>query len=161
MTLIARKRHFLRAVRINAVDRPYEILEHPADVGFRAYGQTLEELFANAALAMMSLACDPEGLAEREAREVQTTGGDRESLLFAWLAEILAVQDAEQLFFRRAEIIELSESPGELRIRGRVFGEKYDKARHRAGTYVKAVTYHQLHVEHTADGWRAQVYLDV
>jgi SHS2 domain-containing protein len=143
------------------VDRPYEILEHPADVGFCAYGQTLDELFANAALAMMSLACDPEGLAEREARDMQATGGDRESLLFGWLSEILAVQDAEKLFFRRAEILELGESPDGSRIRGRVFGEKYDKARHRAGTYVKAVTYHQLRVEHTAEGWRAQVYLDV
>jgi len=143
------------------VEPPYEILEHPADVGFRAWGRTLEELFASAALAMMSLACDAEGLAERDVRDVQVTGGDRESLLFAWLAEILAVQDAEQMFFRRAEVAEISESAGEWRIRGRVFGEKYDKARHRAGTYIKAVTYHQLRVEQTPDGWRAQVYLDV
>jgi SHS2 domain-containing protein len=143
------------------VDRPYEVLEHPADVGFRARGRTLEDLFANAALAMMSLACDAEGLAEHEARDVQAAGGDCESLLFAWLAEILAVQDAEKLFFRRAEVIELGETPDGWRIRGRMFGEKYDKARHRAGTYIKAVTYHQLRVEQTAGGWLAQVYLDV
>ena len=143
------------------MERLYEILEHPAEVGFRAWGRTLEALFANAALAMMSLACDPEGLTEREMREIRATSGDRESLLFAWLAEILAVQDAEKLFFRHAEVLELSESANEWRIRGRVFGEKYDKARHRAGTYIKAVTYHQLRVERTAAGWLAQVYLDV
>jgi SHS2 domain-containing protein len=40
-------------------------------------------------------------------------------------------------------------------------GEKYDKARHRAGTYIKAVTYHQLSVQRTPEGWKATVYLDV
>ncbi len=140
---------------------PWEILEHPADVGFRAYGRTLEELYSNAALAMMSLACAPEGLEERESREIEVTGADHESLLFAWLADILAVQDAERTFFRRAEVAELSETAGQLRLRGRIFGEKYDSARHHAGTYIKAVTMHQLRVEKTPRGWQAQVYLDV
>ena len=44
---------------------PWEILEHPADVGFAAYGDTPDELFTNAALAMLSLACDPAGIQER------------------------------------------------------------------------------------------------
>ena len=136
---------------------PFEIIEHPADVGFLAYGATLEELFANAALAMMTLACDPQHLQERESRSIEVTGADRESLLYGWLAEILAIADAEQLFFRRAEV----QAVGPGRVRGTIFGERYDKQRHRAGTYIKAVTYHQLLVEKTAEGWRARVYLDV
>lgn len=142
----------------------YEILEHPADIGFRAYGRTLEELFINAARAMMSLACELESLVERESREVEATGSDHEALIYAWLAEILAVQDAEQMFFRRVEVTELREGPegaGQSLVRGKVYGEKYDKQRHRAGTYIKAVTMHQLRVERTPEGWRAQVYLDV
>ena len=135
----------------------FEIIEHPADVGFIAYGATREELFANAALAMMTLACDPAGLAERERREIEVTAADSEMLLYAWLAEVLAVSDAEQIFFRRAEIAEITEGA----LRGRVFGERYDKQRHRAGTYIKAVTMHQLRVERMADAWRATVYLDV
>ena len=136
---------------------PFEIIEHPADVGFLAYGATLEELFANAALAMMTLACDPQQLQERESRSIEVTGTDYESLLYGWLAEILAIADTEQLFFCRADVHAVE--PG--RLRGAVFGEKYDKQRHHAGTYIKAVTYHQLLVEKTAEGWRARVYLDV
>ena len=143
--------------RIAGVRAPFEIVEHPADVGFIAYGAGLAELFANAALAMMSLACAPEQIEERETRVIEATGADLEALLYAWLAEILAIADAEQLFFRRAEVQSL-----ELGfVRGVVYGERYDKARHRAGTYIKAVTYHQLRVEQTPEGWRAQVYLDV
>jgi SHS2 domain-containing protein len=136
---------------------PFEIIEHPADVGFLAYGRTLEELFTNAALAMFSLACEPSAIEERERREIEVAGGDHETLLFAWLAELLAISDAEQIFFRRAEVTEMRDG----RLRGAVFGEKYDKSRHRAGTYIKAVTYHQLRVERTPEGWRAKVFLDV
>ncbi len=136
---------------------PWEILEHPADVGFLAYGDTPEELFSNAALAMLSLACDPAGVEERERRQVEARATDPEALLFAWLAEILAVADAEQLVFCRVEVT--ARAPGH--IRGIAYGEKFDRARHRAGTYIKAVTYHQLRVEQTPEGWRAQVFLDV
>lgn len=136
---------------------PFEIIEHPADVGFVAYGATLEELFANAALALATLACDPEGIEEREQREIVATGTETEALLYAWLAEILAVADAERLVFRRVEVSELFAR----RARGVAYGERFDKRRHRAGTYIKAVTYHQFRVEQTSEGWRARVFLDV
>ncbi len=144
-------------VRIQTVKVPFEIIEHPADVGCIAHGATLEELFANAALALVTLACDPAGIAEREQRDIAATGADTEALLYAWLAEILAVADAERLVFRRVEVSELTAS----RVRGAAYGEPFDKQKHRAGTYIKAVTYHQFHVEQTPQGWRAQVFLDV
>ena len=142
---------------------PYEILEHPADVGFLAYGRTLAELFENAALAMCSLACPPEKIEERTQRDIAAQGSDLESLLYSWLAEVLAVADADQLVFRRIAVTDLREpapgQPGEAR--GVAYGEKYDRQRHAFGTYVKAVTLHQFHVERTAEGYRAQVFVDV
>jgi SHS2 domain-containing protein len=135
----------------------FEIIEHPADVGFVAYGRDWRELLENAAAAMLALACDPASIEERLSREVQGRGEDREALLFDWLADILAVMDSEKLFFRRVEVAH--EAPGT--VRGTAYGERYDKARHRAGTYIKAVTFHQLRVEQTTDGWKATVYLDV
>jgi SHS2 domain-containing protein len=146
-----------------AVVEPYEILEHPADVGFLAHGGTLKELFENAALALSALACAREKIEERETREVSAQGTDIESLLYAWLAEIVAIADAEQLVFRRAAVTDLREpkpdSPGDAR--GVLYGEKFDRARHAAGTYIKAVTLHQFAIERTADGFRARVFLDV
>jgi SHS2 domain-containing protein len=139
------------------VARPFEILEHPADVGFIAYGHDLRELLEHAALAMLSLACALDSVEEKIEREIVATGGDDEALLFAWLAEILAAADAEGLVFRRAEIMQLSDG----RARGVARGEPFEKARHRAGTYIKAVTYHQLRIERAPGGLRATVFLDV
>jgi SHS2 domain-containing protein len=148
---------------MQGVNMPYEILEHPADVGFLAYGGTLAELFENAALALCSLACAPEKIEEREQREIVAAGADIESLLYAWLAEILAIADGEQLLFRRVQVSELREpktgAAGEAR--GIAYGEKFDRERHAAGTYIKAVTLHQFAVERTPEGFRARVFLDL
>lgn len=135
----------------------FEILEHPADVGFVAYGATREELFQNAAAAVLELACETAGIEEHERRELVAEGDDFDALLFGWLAEILAVMDAEGLVFRRVDVVEL----GEHRVRGIAQGEKFDRGHHRAGTYIKAVTYHQFRVEKTKEGWTARVFLDV
>ncbi len=142
---------------MRGVERKFEIIEHPADVGFIAYGGTLNELLENAALAMLSLGCELGTIEERERREIRASGANVESLLFDWLAEILAVADSEGLAFRRAEVTEASEA----KARGVVYGEKFDKTRHRAGTYIKAVTYHELRVEKTELRWKGRVYLDV
>jgi SHS2 domain-containing protein len=141
----------------------FDIIEHPADVGFHAYGNNIKELFENAALAMCSLACAPDKIEERERREVSTTGADLESLLYAWLAEILAFADAEQLVLRRVAVTEINEphTGAEGNVRGTAFGEKFDRERHAAGTYIKAVTLHQFAVERTPEGLRARVFLDL
>jgi SHS2 domain-containing protein len=143
---------------------PFELIEHPADVGFMAYGTDLTELFQNAGLAMMSLACPPETVDEREHRTIKVEAATLEDLLYAWLAEILAVADAEQLVLSRAAIATLnlhSDSPSRFEAEGVVFGQKFDRERHPAGTYIKAVTYHQFAVEKIAAGWRARVFLDL
>ena len=135
----------------------FEIIEHPADVGFIAYGGTPEELFESAAQAMLTLACDPAGIEERVERRIAASGSGMELLLYGWLAEILAIADAEKLFFCRARVTHLAPE----RVEGVVYGEPYDKSRHCPGTYLKAVTLHQFRVERTPSGWRAVVYLDV
>lgn len=136
---------------------PFEILEHPADVGFLARGRTIEDLFANAALAMMSLGWELEGVGERERRQIEAEGEDVELLLYDWLSAILAVADAEHLVLKRFRVTEISENHA----RGTAWGESYDKSRHRARTYIKAVTLHQFQVREADRGWTARVFLDV
>jgi SHS2 domain-containing protein len=141
----------------------FEIIEHPSDVGFLAYGNSLVELFENAALAVCSLACAPDGIEERTNAALTAGGADLESLLYAWLAEILATADAHGLVFRRVQVTRLCEPhdciSGE--VRGIAHGEAFDRERHSAGTYIKAVTLHQFSLERTPIGYRARVFLDL
>ena len=136
---------------------PFEILEHPADIGFRAWGRTREELFESAALALFSLGCELAAVEEKEARTIQVTGADLEMLLYAWLAELLAVSEGERIVFRRA-VVAFDGTDG---VWGTAYGEAFDHRRHHSGTHIKAVTFHQLYVKESGEGWCAQVFLDL
>jgi len=135
----------------------FEILEHTADIGFRARGRTLQELFESAAEALISIALDPENVQPVQRYTVEAQGEDREALLVNWLSEVLFLYDGRRIAMRRFRVLEMT--PG--RVRGEALGEPFDPARHHAKLIVKAVTYHQLRVEKDAAGWFADVYLDV
>lgn len=134
----------------------FEYLPHTADVGIAAYGKDLPELFANAAAGMFSVITDLSQVGDGETREVTAAAEDIESLLIAWLNELLFVFDVEHLLLKRFEV----SFPGENHLRAIVRGEKYDPSRHRFVKGVKAATYHRVQVSEN-DGYRAQFYLDV
>ena len=135
----------------------FEILEHPADIGFRAFGGTLPELFENAAAALLSIRADPDEVEARQEVPIAADGADHESLLVNFLSEVLYLVDGKQIAFRRVRVDTLSET--EIAATG--LGEQHDPARHHVKLIVKAVTYHQLRIERTAHGWSATVYLDI
>jgi SHS2 domain-containing protein len=137
--------------------RPFRTLEHPADVGFEAFGSTREEVFANAARALINLIVDLDTINPREEVALQIHGPDPKSVLVNWLSEILFLHDAEGWLFRDFEIQSLQDNSLSALARG----EKFQRSRHQAKLLVKAITYHQLALEKTPRGWRAQVYVDI
>ena len=50
---------------------------------------------------------------------------------------------------------------GDDGLEGEAWGEPMDPARHEPNHEVKAITYHGLKVEKTADGWLAEVIVDI
>ena len=137
--------------------QPFRILEHTADIGFEAFGATRAEVFANAGRALFHIIVDSAAVGPREEVNTLTHGTNPSELLVNWLSELLFLQDAEGWLFRDFEVISLSENSIEAVARG----EKFDPARHQIKLLVKAITYHQLVLEETARGWRAQVYVDI
>ena len=135
----------------------FRTLEHTADVGFEAFGSTREEVFANAARALMDLIVDLDTIQPSEEVILQIGGPDPESVLVNWLSEILFLHDAERWLFRDFEIRDLQDDSLSAMARG----EKFQRSRHQAKLLVNGVTYHQLALEETPRGWRAQVYVDI
>ncbi len=135
----------------------FRVLEHTADIGFEAFGATREEAFSNAARALIDIIVDLKSIVSREEVTIRVEGREATSLLVNWLSEILYLHDAEGWVFCEFEIHGLSDHSLSAVARG----EKFDRARHHAKLLVKAITYHQLAFEHTDQGWRAQVYVDI
>ena len=135
----------------------FRILEHTADIGFEAYGSTLPEVFENAARALATLIADMATVEPAEEVRIEVQGADPPDLLVNWLSEILFQHDAERWLFHDFRV----ESLDDHAVSGLAWGEKIDQARHQTNLMVKAITYHQLSLQQTAGGWRAQVYVDI
>ncbi|MFQ5664128.1 MAG: archease [Terriglobia bacterium] len=161
-----------KKIHRRALSKPYEFLDHPADVGFVARGKSLAELFAAAALAMCAYGWELDTVRARQAIEIRVRAATVEDLLYSWLSEVLFLSDAEGWVFKqftvsRVEAIPNAHAKSEAiqqalwEVRGMGRGERFDRRHHRARTYIKAVTYHQLGVEPRNGKWQATVYLDV
>jgi SHS2 domain-containing protein len=135
----------------------FELLDHPADIGFRASGASLETLFANCAQALIYIILDPSNIQSVQRVSLSADGGDYESLLVNWLNEVLYYVDGKRIAFSAFDISQLSET----HIECVATGEARDLQRHPPKLAVKAVTYHQLKVQRTENGWIAEVYVDV
>jgi SHS2 domain-containing protein len=141
--------------------KQYEYLEHTADIKFLAYGRTLEELFENAALAMFNVMIDTDKVSGETAKEVFLKSSDLESLLVDWLSELLYLFEVDEIVFRKFQVKEIRDEGSEYSITARASGEKFYPESHPFETEIKAVTYNQLEIEKTADGWKAQVVVDI
>ena len=135
----------------------FRYIEHPSDVGFEAYGTTLEELFVNAALAMYSFMTDVDAIEATEERAVTVQAEDLYSLMFDWLDELLFLFESESLVMKRFDI---SVNESEFSIQGTCLGGTFDPERHDAGIIIKAVTYNMMEVKRN-EQWHARVVLDV
>jgi SHS2 domain-containing protein len=135
----------------------YEFFEHTADLGLRVRAADLDTVFAEAARGLFAAIVEDLAAVRPERRvELRLSGNDREYLLFDWLKELLYHFDAEHLLFGRFEAHVTGSG-----LSGAAWGEPLDRSRHELSHEVKAITYHGLRVEQTADGWLAEIIVDI
>jgi SHS2 domain-containing protein len=136
----------------------YEHFDHTADLGLRIRARNLNELFSEAAEALTATMIeDLSRIRPSQAAEFRIAGGDVAFLLFDWLKTLLLKFEVDRVLFRefRVEV-----KPDGLSATAR--GEPYDPARHPLSHEVKAITYHGLQVEQSADGnWLAEAIVDI
>ncbi|MBC7363500.1 MAG: archease [Candidatus Aminicenantes bacterium] len=166
------------------MERKFEILDHTADAKFRAYGRTLEEAVANAALAMVSLMWDYEKVALKTREEVEIKARSFESLMVKFLSEILYLFEVKGFLLGKVEEIkiEVTEAAKKARkearekngssaggqnsydqdyilraiLAGDLHSEKYEIM-----SEVKAATYNDFALEKGPDGYRLQMVVDM
>jgi SHS2 domain-containing protein len=131
----------------------FEEIPHTADWSFRAFGKDRRELFENAAFALFALEGAIANEATQAARAVQVTGIDYESLLVNWLSELLYMQESHREVYHRFHVESLTATA----LRAQVLGTPNT----RIDKIIKAVTYHNLKIEQTPNGWEAVVVVDV
>jgi len=137
--------------------KPYEIINHTADVGVKAYGETLDEAFENIAKAMFDIITDGSEIDSIGQYDIKLKADSLEQLLVDWLSELLYLHSAQNLVFGFFKV-KIDEKQNKLS--ATVFGEKFNISKHKIGAEIKAVTYHMLEVRNKKP-YHVQVLFDI
>jgi SHS2 domain-containing protein len=134
----------------------WEHFAHDADIGVMGHGATLAEAFEQAALALTAIVTDAP-VATSTRVDVACRRGDPGLLLVDWLDAVIYAMAVRKMLFGRFRV----EIDG-ADLRGTLWGEPVDVARHAPGAEPKGATLTALKVERQPDGsWSAGCVVDV
>jgi len=130
-----------------------EEIEHTADWAIRVSASSAAELFCRAAVGLYHMAGMRVGEGPLREERLQLAAVDWESLLVAWLNELLFLQEQKNEAYPEIEILSLDSTRVDALLRG---GQLTAWTRD-----IKAVTYHNLRVIAGPRLWQATVVFDV
>ncbi len=134
----------------------YTLREHTADIGVEATGETISDAFAAVADGMAAAMCDDIPTSGTRF-DVAVSAESREALLFDYLDELIYQRDVRAVLPVENDA-RVSEEGAEWHLRGSARGVPLTEL---AAREIKAVTYSEMAIEETNDGWRAYVVFDV
>ncbi len=116
----------------------WKLIDHRADAGFEAEGETLEEVFTDgtAAFLFICTGMTAEELLEREGKEdaINMTAEDGEELAVSWFNELLFRMETKSEVFI-PQTIKVSLSPPSIEAMGRTVRMTLDSLSVKAATY--------------------------
>jgi SHS2 domain-containing protein len=148
----------------------YRLRAHTADVAVEATAETLGGVFAAVADGMAAAMCEsaPD---DGSTHAVETDAENREALLFDYLDELIYERDIRSVLPVDNEAtvegrggtesgppVENEEGDGRWRLRGQYRGVPLSAVTARD---LKAVTYSEMDLSETENGWHAYVVFDV
>jgi len=136
---------------------PWEHFSHQADMGIRGRGESKQEAFEQAAIALTAVVTDPKDVAAAIAITVVEENTDDELLFVQWINALVYEMATRKLIFSRFDIIFQGQQ-----LTAQAWGEPVDVDRHQPAVEVKGATYTALRVGPDPEGgWVAQCVVDV
>ncbi|MFC6720522.1 archease [Halobacteriaceae archaeon SHR40] len=134
----------------------YELRDHTADVAVEATGTSLGDAFSAAADGMAAAMCEewPPG---GDRVEISVTAESRDALLFDYLDELIYERDVRSVLPVDNEGT-VEQVDDQFRFSGSFRGVALSAVSARD---LKAVTYSEMSIAETDDGWRIYVVFDV
>jgi SHS2 domain-containing protein len=144
--------------------RDFEALPHTADLKIRVYGASLQQLFCNALVGMFQAIepVAPECRIENDRlvcpelprhHEVEITSPEIDMLLIDFLSEALYLCDVHNEAYLAVDVHEFNEHIIKATLKGVPVK--------RFSIEIKAVTYHDLKIKKTDDGYQVDIVFDI
>lgn len=142
-------------------DKPgcWKFHPHTADAKFEAYGGTREELFVNAGVACFEIITETDKIKPTQGFPIRVRADKLEKLLFDYLDELLFLLDTEGLVVGAVKELTITEKKDFFELTAVVKGDYHKN--YDVSCNVKAVTYNDMHIKETPDGWECMVVVDL
>lgn len=135
----------------------YVQLDHTGDIQIKVLGNSIKELFINAAYALFDTITDADKIGSNLAETVEVSGIDKEELLVNWLSELNYVFLTESKVFSKFDIDYFKDNE----LSATVIGEKFNAHKHALHKEIKAITFHDLHIEKVGEHWETKIVFDI
>ncbi len=130
---------------------------HQADIGVRGIGETVEQAFEQAAVALTAVMVDIASIMPVQSVKISCEAPELELLLVDWLNAIIYEMATQNMLFCRFKV---TIDGGKLQ--GSAWGEPLNRDKHHPAVEVKGATFTGLHVGRKSDGrWVAECVVDV
>ena len=136
----------------------FELIDHTADTGLRIFGPTIEALFENAGLGLLTtIVQDLDTMTPTSTVAVELEASDDADLLVDWLNDRLFRFDAREEIHAWSTVERVKS--GKLAATSGY--RKVDWDRDRFHAEIKSATYHGLSLERKGELWVAEVIFDL
>ena len=139
----------------------FEEIEHTADIGIKSNAPSLPQLFSNLAYGMFHIIFGTVVPKSEKKRILSLVGSSYEDLLIEWLTEINYLLTVRHFIIAAFSDIVITGEASSSAISAMLLGENTHNYDTKIKTEIKAVTWHQLEIIKTNQGFSTQVIFDI
>ncbi|MBD3252898.1 protein archease [Candidatus Pacearchaeota archaeon] len=144
----------------------FKFLPHTADIKFQAFGNSLEEVFENAAYALANI-ISRDKIKPKEKKIIKVRARDSESLLYDFLEEFLYLIDVGGFILSEIKNLKITSSSSvknnktlyNSELIAEVLGDSIEN--YNIEKDVKAITYNDMFIKKEKEKFICQVVVDV
>jgi SHS2 domain-containing protein len=137
----------------------YEYLKHTADLKVRAYGKTLEEAFANAAIGGFDFLTDTEKIKKKIEKKISIKSKRIEALLYDFIEQLLFLLDTEGFIISTFKDMKIKQAKDKFELKCIALGDNYKNYEVKGD--IKAITYSEMKIEQDKGKITIQLVFDI
>jgi len=135
----------------------WQHFQHVADIGIRGCGNSVEEAFTQAAIAMTAVITNPPLVDNKTCFDVECKSTNLEYLFVDWLNVLIYEMATRHMLFTQFDI-----HINDGRLKANICGEQVNREKHQPAVEIKGATLTELQVKKDKAGlWCAQCIVDV
>lgn len=136
---------------------PFKMKDHTADIALEIKAKTLPKLFEEAARGYLFLLLENKKCTPTQFQNLEIEGENNEDLLVSFLSKLSFIFETKKKIPCSFEILRLKEK----NLNAKVGLAPYNPKKHVILHDIKAITYHDLNIKKTKEGFQVTIVFDI